>query len=81
MDGYQGREKSVILLSLVRSNAQAEVGFLSESRRINVSVTRAKRSCLIIGDSESLRSDWCLESLWKYCYERDAVISVDKINL
>ena len=81
MDGYQGREKSVIILSLVRSNDQAEVGFLSESRRINVSVTRARRSCIIIGDSGTLRSDTSLDSLWRYCQELDTVTSVDKINL
>ena len=81
VDGYQGREKETVILSLVRSNTEAEVGFLSESRRINVSVTRAKRCCIIIGDSSTLRSDSCLESLWDYCYQREAVISVDKINL
>ena len=81
VDGYQGREKSVIILSLVRSNGQAEVGFLSESRRINVSVTRARRSCIIIGDSNTLRSDTSLDSLWRYCQQLDTVTSVDKINL
>ena len=81
VDGYQGREKETVILSMVRSNTEAEVGFLAESRRINVSVTRAKRCCLIIGDSSTLRSDSCLESLWNYCYQREAVISVDKINL
>ena len=81
MDGYQGREKSVIILSLVRSNDQAEVGFLSEYRRINVSVTRARRSCIIIGDSQTLRSDTSLDSLWRYCQKLNTVMSVDKINL
>ena len=50
VDGYQGREKEVIILSMVRSNKAGEVGFLQESRRINVSVTRAKRACVIIGE-------------------------------
>ena len=81
VDGYQGREKSVIILSLVRSNEQAEVGFLSEARRINVSVTRARRSCIIIGDSETLRSDTSLDSLWRYCDQLHTVTSVDEINL
>ena len=50
MDGYQGREKEVIILSMVRANNTGELGFLTESRRINVSVTRAKRACVIIGE-------------------------------
>ena len=81
VDGYRGREKSVIILSLVRSNPKAEVGFLAESRRINVSVTRARRSCIIIGDSRTLRSDSSLDSLWRYCHQLNTVASVDKINL
>lgn len=81
VDGYQGREKETVVLSLVRSNHRADLGFLSESRRINVSVTRAKRSCIIIGDSETLRTDSCLDSLWRYCHQHQAVTPVDKINL
>ena len=42
IDGYQGGEKECIVISLVRSNRQGKVGFLSESRRINVAVTRAR---------------------------------------
>ena len=80
VDGYQGREKETIIISLVRSNNNQQLGFLSESRRINVSVTRARRSCIIIGDSNTLRSDSSLESLWRYCYQHKAVSSVDKIN-
>ena len=49
MDGYQGREKEVIILSMVRANSTGELGFLTESRRINVSVTRARRACIVIG--------------------------------
>ncbi len=43
MDGYQGREKEAVILSLVRSNPAHEVGFLAERRRLNVAVTRARR--------------------------------------
>ncbi|ESN99731.1 hypothetical protein HELRODRAFT_176491 [Helobdella robusta] len=50
VDGFQGREKEVVIISLVRSNAVGEVGFLAEKRRINVAVTRARRQLAIICD-------------------------------
>ena len=76
VDGYQGREKEVIILSMVRSNNTGELGFLTESRRINVSVTRAKRACIVIGDSQTLRQDAACDSLWRYCQQRGGVRSV-----
>ncbi|KAI8068286.1 P-loop containing nucleoside triphosphate hydrolase protein [Gongronella butleri] len=54
VDGFQGREKEAILLSLVRSNDDGEVGFLQEKRRLNVAMTRAKRHLCVICDSETL---------------------------
>ncbi|KAG0170817.1 hypothetical protein DFQ28_001640 [Apophysomyces sp. BC1034] len=54
VDGFQGREKEAILLSLVRSNDEGEVGFLAEKRRLNVAMTRAKRHLCVICDSETL---------------------------
>ncbi|MBI2069511.1 MAG: AAA family ATPase [Elusimicrobia bacterium] len=54
IDAFQGREKEAIILSLVRSNDQNEVGFLSDTRRMNVGMTRARRLLIVIGDSASI---------------------------
>ena len=51
IDGFQGQEKEVIFISLVRSNDHGEIGFLKDKRRINVAMTRAKKKLVIIGDS------------------------------
>lgn len=54
IDGFQGREKEVVILSLVRSNDKGEVGFLSDTRRMNVGMTRARRLLIVLGDSGTL---------------------------
>ena len=54
IDGFQGREKEAIIIDLVRSNESAQIGFLSDSRRLNVALTRARRFLLVIGDSATL---------------------------
>lgn len=54
VDGFQGREKEVIVISFVRSNTRGEIGFLSDVRRTNVALTRARRKLLAIGDSATL---------------------------
>jgi ATP-dependent RNA/DNA helicase IGHMBP2 len=57
VDGFQGREKEAVVISLVRSNSKGEIGFLSDVRRTNVALTRAKRRLLVIGDSATLAGD------------------------
>ncbi|PLB43323.1 DNA polymerase alpha-associated DNA helicase A [Aspergillus steynii IBT 23096] len=54
VDGFQGREKEAVVVSLVRSNEEHEVGFLGERRRLNVAMTRPKRHLCICGDSETI---------------------------
>jgi superfamily I DNA and/or RNA helicase len=54
VDGFQGREKEAVVISLVRSNPQGEIGFLQEVRRMNVAMTRSRRKLLVAGDSATL---------------------------
>ena len=57
VDGFQGREKEVIIISTVRSNKQSEIGFLSDERRMNVAITRAKRLLCFIGNSNTIENN------------------------
>ncbi|XP_061630708.1 DNA-binding protein SMUBP-2 [Phyllopteryx taeniolatus] len=63
VDGFQGREKEAVVLSLVRSNRKGEVGFLAEDRRINVAVTRARRHVAIVCDTQTVQHHAFLKTL------------------
>jgi ATP-dependent RNA/DNA helicase IGHMBP2 len=63
VDGFQGQEVEALVISCVRSNAHGTVGFLSDARRMNVAVTRARRHCTIVCDSDTLGSDTFLHNL------------------
>lgn len=54
VDGFQGREKEAVVISLVRSNRAGELGFLTDTRRMNVALTRARRKLIVFGDSATL---------------------------
>lgn len=67
IDGFQGQERDVVYLSLVRSNTKGEIGFLKDYRRINVAMTRARRQLVIVGDSATIGQDRFYTEFLKYC--------------
>lgn len=66
VDGFQGREKDIIIMSLVRSNKKQEIGFLNDLRRFNVSITRGRKNIIIIADSTTLKSNPTYHRFIKY---------------
>ncbi len=66
VDGFQGREKEAVIVSLVRSNLEGEVGFLADTRRMNVAMTRARRKLIVIGDSATITAHPFYEKMVKY---------------
>lgn len=66
VDGFQGQERDIILISMVRSNNEGEIGFLRDLRRMNVAMTRARMKLLIIGNSSTLSKHKFYRSLHHY---------------
>ncbi|KAF2307851.1 hypothetical protein GH714_032610 [Hevea brasiliensis] len=78
VDGFQGREKEAIIISMVRSNSKKEVGFLSDHRRMNVAVTRARRQCCLVCDTDTVVSDAFLKRLIEYFEEHGEYLSASE---
>jgi ATP-dependent RNA/DNA helicase IGHMBP2 len=76
VDGFQGREKEAVLLTTVRSNDRGEIGFLADTRRTNVAMTRARRKLIIIGDSATLGSHKFYATMLEYFEQANAYRSV-----
>ncbi|KAI7277517.1 DNA helicase [Hortaea werneckii] len=72
VDGFQGREKEAVVVSLVRSNPEGEVGFLGERRRLNVAMTRPKRHLCVIGDAEVVSKGSPFLKQWMEFLEENA---------
>ncbi|HEY4242651.1 MAG TPA: AAA domain-containing protein [Kofleriaceae bacterium] len=72
VDGFQGREKEAVLVDLVRSNDHGEIGFLANTRRMNVALTRAKRFLLVVADSATLGAHPFYAQFLSYIDEVDA---------
>jgi ATP-dependent RNA/DNA helicase IGHMBP2 len=66
VDGFQGREKEAVLISLVRSNERGEIGFLADDRRMNVALTRARRRLIVVGDSATIGMHPFYQALLEY---------------
>lgn len=67
IDGFQGEERDVIYISLVRSNDKHEIGFLNDLRRMNVAITRAKKKLVVIGDSATIGASDFYRKFLEYC--------------
>jgi superfamily I DNA and/or RNA helicase len=75
VDGFQGREKEVIVFSTVRCNAEKNLGFVMDSRRMNVAITRAKRGLVVVGNEATLSSSIHWRSWLQYMREEQLVIN------
>lgn len=73
VDGFQGQERDVILISLVRANKEGQIGFLTDLRRMNVAITRARMKLIIIGDAETLAHHKFYRELYRYIRKRGTI--------
>lgn len=77
VDGFQGQERDVIMISLVRANDQGNIGFLNDLRRMNVAITRARMKLIILGDASTLTKHAFYRELYKYITAYGHVIQIN----
>jgi len=77
VDGFQGREKEIILISMTRSNVPGTIGFLDEHRRFNVALTRAKRKAIVVGDESTIATDDLYDDFIAYARDRGESVCPD----
>ncbi len=70
VDGFQGQERDVIVISLVRDNAEGNIGFLRDLRRMNVAITRARMKLIIVGNAQTLSRHKFYRALIEHIKER-----------
>ena len=78
VDGFQGNERDVIIISLVRSTNSKNISFIADPKRLNVTLTRARKKLIIIGNTETLKQENILEKLIEFCEENKALKQYDK---
>eukprot|EP00980_Cylindrotheca_fusiformis_P009826 scaffold2164_cov106-Cylindrotheca_fusiformis.AAC.9 len=77
VDSFQGQEREIVIFSAVRSNSRKELGFLRDSRRLCVAITRAKQGLILIGDPSTLQSCRHWAALLASCEERNCILQTD----
>jgi len=80
VDGFQGGEAEVVILSLVRSNTVGECGFLKDKRRLNVAVSRARRCCIVIGDTETITQIPYIDDMVTYICDAGNLIALSSVQ-
>ncbi len=77
VDGFQGQERDVIVMSLVRDNARGDIGFLNDLRRMNVSITRARKKLIVLGNADTLGQNRFYEKLIAYFQAEGDFVTLD----
>ena len=77
VDGFQGQERDVIVMSLVRDNARGDIGFLNDLRRMNVAITRARKKLIVLGNADTLGQNRFYEKLIAYFQAEGDFVTLD----
>ncbi|WP_405282247.1 AAA domain-containing protein [Methanobrevibacter sp.] len=78
VDGFQGNEKDIIIISMVRSGTTKDIQFVADSKRLNVTLTRARKKLIIIGNTKTLKQKKIYKKMIKFCKNNNALRYYDK---